>query len=100
MEVVFLLPLLSYYIIREFGLHYEELMAETLLTWRSLVLYGLGLDHYHILHSSLVTRLQQEKHPLVSSALICLLSAFLSAAADLPVKSKSVRFRLVNFMIA
>ncbi|XP_067950212.1 RNA polymerase II-associated protein 1-like [Watersipora subatra] len=75
----------------EFGDGYIELMVECLLTWRSLVLYGLALNHYHVVRASLVTRLQHEKNPAIASSLICLLAAFLSAAAT-EAPAKSVRF--------
>ena len=83
------------YNVIEFGhcSEHESLIVEALLTWRTITLYGLALDYYNSARPSLITRLQQEANTHIRSSIICLLSAFLSAAASGGNSKPSVTFR-------
>ena len=72
---------------------HESLIVEAILTWRTITLYGLALDYYNSARPSLITRLQQETNTHIRSSIICLLSAFLSAAASGGNSKPSVTFR-------
>ncbi|KAF6039630.1 RPAP1 [Bugula neritina] len=79
----------------EFGVVYSKLIVESLLTWRTLVLYGLGCEHYIILRPSLITRLQVETDDSIIVALVCLLTSLLAAAdatASTDKRKKTVHF--------
>lgn len=76
----------------------EDVLIELFLLWRTLVSYGLCLDSYHSLYSSLITRLTGESGSNVQSAIVTLLTAFLSStsASQNTQSRQRVTFRCVS----